>query len=81
MPSAVDLRERLTQLFAEVMHIDAPSSDSDLFDTGVLDSLSFVELLSLLKNEFGLTTTAADIDPDNFSSIDRIATFIASRRQ
>jgi acyl carrier protein len=80
MPSVVDLRERITRLFAESMHIDVPSSDADLFDTGVLDSLAFVELLSLLKDEFGVTTTAADIDLDNFSSIDRIATFVASRR-
>ena len=79
MPAVADLRDRLTSLFADSMHVDVPSPETDLFDSGVLDSLAFVELLTLLREEFGVTTAVEDIELENFSSIDRIATFVAAR--
>src|SRR6187549_989548 len=50
------LRERIAAIFASALHLDVPSWDTDLFDTGVLDSLAFVELLLQLEREFGVTT-------------------------
>ena len=39
------IQTRLSLLFSEVLHVDVPSPDTDLFNTGILDSQRFVELL------------------------------------
>ena len=73
------LRERLTKLFSTALNRDVPSIHTDLFETGVLDSLAFVELLVTLEAEFGVTTTVDDMEIDNFKSIACIAEFLRSR--
>ena len=73
------LPERIAGIFASALHLDVPSHDTDLFDTGVLDSLAFVELLLQLEREFGVTTSADDLEVDNFRSISTIADFVQLR--
>ena len=74
-----EVRERVAKLFVDAMHLDVPSVDTDLFETGVLDSLAFVELLLQLEREFGVTTAVEDLEVDNFRSIARIAEFVMAR--
>ena len=73
------LRERVAGVFSGALHLDVPSFDTDLFDTGVLDSLAFVELLVQLEREFGVTTSVDDLEAEHFRSITSIAAFIESR--
>ena len=73
------LRERIAAIFSSALHLDVPAFDTDLFDSGVLDSLAFVELLLQLEREFGVTTGVDDLDAENFRSIATIAEFVASR--
>ncbi|HET9360398.1 MAG TPA: acyl carrier protein [Vicinamibacterales bacterium] len=79
MPHTVDLRDRITRLFADTMHVEVPSVDTDLFEVGALDSLAFVELLLRLEEDFNVRTTADDLVVENFQSISRIAEFVARR--
>jgi acyl carrier protein len=79
MPDPAALRDRIARVFATRMSLTVPSEKTDLFETGVLDSLSFVTLLAHLEEEFGLTTSVDDLEFGNFSSIARIAEFLASR--
>ena len=73
------LRERIAGVFANALHLDVPASDTDLFETGILDSLAFVQLLVHLEEEFGVTTSVEDLELDNFRSVDSIAAFVAPR--
>jgi acyl carrier protein len=73
------LRERIAGVFSHALHLDVPAFDTDLFDTGVLDSLAFVELLLQLEREFGVTTSVDDLEVENFRSIETIAVFVAAR--
>jgi len=73
------LRERVAAIFSGALHLDVPSYDTDLFDTGVLDSLAFVELLLQLEREFGVTTSVDDLDVATFRSISTIADFVHAR--
>jgi D-alanine--poly(phosphoribitol) ligase subunit 2 len=79
MPDPNGLHERLTGLFSTALNRDVPSIDLDLFDTGVLDSLAFVELLLQLEQQFGVSTSVDDIEVDNFKSIACIANFLLAR--
>jgi D-alanine--poly(phosphoribitol) ligase subunit 2 len=73
------LTGRISHLFLSGLNIEVPSVDTDLFETGVLDSLAFVELLLVLEREFGVVTSVVDLEVENFKSIARIAEFVVER--
>jgi acyl carrier protein len=77
MSTADRLREQISSFFANEMSLQIPSVDMDLFDTGVLDSLAFEQLLLHLEREFGVTMSVDNLEMDNFRSIAQIAGFIA----
>ena len=79
MVEATSLHDRITRLFLRALNLDIPSVHTDLFDTGALDSLAFVELLVQLEQEFGVTTSVDELELDNFRSIARIADFLMAR--
>lgn len=79
MPETPRLQHRIVKLFSTALNRNVPSVDSDLFDTGVLDSMGFVQLLFLLEQEFGVTTSVDDMEVENFKSITSIANFLIAR--
>ncbi len=66
----------IVQLFTEKLHVEVVSIETDLMQTGALDSLSLVELLLYLEQGLGIKIALEDLDLDNFRSIARIAEFI-----
>ena len=75
------IAERLGSLFAESFHIEVPTADTDLLDSGILDSLQFVELLFRLEERFGLRIKIDEIDLADLRSLARIARLIAASGQ
>ena len=79
------LRDRQTtenevaEIFSQKLHVDVPSYDSDLFETGTLDSLQLVELLFQLEQQFGVCISLDETDVENFPSIERISVMLASQ--
>ena len=73
------IRERLGTVFAETFHIDVPAPDTDLLDSGILDSLQFVELLYQLERQFGLQLKLEEIDLDDLRSLAHIARLVSRR--
>ena len=70
--------ERLGILFAETFHIEVPSADADLLESGILDSFQFVELLLQLEQNFGFQIKIEDIDLDDLRTLARIARLVAA---
>lgn len=72
------ITRRVSAVFERDLQVVLPSTDTDLFQTGALDSLSFVMLLAGLETEFGVRIPVEELDLAHFSSIDAIAQFISS---
>jgi acyl carrier protein len=54
--------------------------DSDpLLESGVLDSLGVLDLVSFVEQEFSVHVTDEELVPENFQTIDRIAAFVESK--
>jgi D-alanine--poly(phosphoribitol) ligase subunit 2 len=68
----------LRALFAESLHVEAPAPDTDLFESGTLDSLQLVELLVQLERRFGVQIAIESIDLDNLRTLARIARLVAA---
>ncbi len=73
------VRQKLIELFAKKLSLEVSSVDTDLVETGLLDSLSLVELLAQLEETFGVSISTDDLELENFRSIDSIAGFIVRR--
>jgi methoxymalonate biosynthesis acyl carrier protein len=74
------IENRLSTLFSETMHVDVPSVDADLFDTGLLDSQRFVELLLHIEQDFDTKIDVEDFEIENFRCIEKIAALILQRK-
>ena len=78
MTNATTITERLGALFTERFHIEVPSADTDLLETGILDSFQFVELLFQLEQHFGLRVSIDNIDLEDLRTLARIARLVAA---
>jgi acyl carrier protein len=73
------VHQKLTELFARKLNLDVPSVDADLVGTGLLDSLTLVELLAQLEETFGVSISTDDLELETFRSIASIASFVTQR--
>jgi len=71
--------DQIIRLLSERVHVEAPSADTDLMETGLLDSLTLVELMSSLEEQFGIHISFDEVEIDNFRSARRIAEFVNRR--
>ena len=72
------LVRRVQQLLIEKLYIDSPTPDTDIIDSGALDSFALVELLVKLEEHFDVEVPVEDLDLDDFRSARRIAHVVAS---
>lgn len=73
---AVELRVHRIFVNRLALEVDI---ETDVIDSGILDSVAFVQLLVGLEQEFGVTVDVAALQLDDFRSISRIARFVAGR--
>lgn len=79
MPELTAFHHHLTMLFIERLQVDVPSVEADLVESGVLDSLMFVELLLQLEQDFGITISSETLEIDHFRSIAKIAEYLINQ--
>jgi acyl carrier protein len=73
------VQQQLTELFARKLNLEVDSVDTDLVGTGLLDSLTLVELMAQLEETFGVSISTDDLELENFRSIASIARFLDHR--
>jgi methoxymalonate biosynthesis acyl carrier protein len=69
----------IASIFDEELGLTVPSPDEDLFKSGVMDSLSFVNMLTQLEGRFGIVVSLEELEMDNFRSLREIAEFVTQR--
>ena len=74
------LRDRLLRLFQDRLNLQVASPAIDLLETGLLDSLTFVQLLFHIEQEFGVTVGPDELEIENFRSVSEIVRFVATRK-
>ncbi len=53
--------------------------DASLFDTGVLNSTDVLELVSFIQETWGFEVEDAELVPENFETISRIAGYVGRK--
>jgi acyl carrier protein len=77
MPANPELTERIGRLIRQTLSVEIPAPDTDLIESGLIDSLALVSLIAEIEGEFGFELPLDDFDVDNFRSVDRMAAFVA----
>jgi acyl carrier protein len=73
LPSSV--MSFLNQAAAETRN-SLPDRDSSLFQSGVLDSFTLVDFVTLLESECNIKIDDVDLRPENFDTIAKVEGFI-----
>lgn len=79
MPERETIQTQIIHLFSEKLNLEISSVETDLLETGILDSLKFVELLVELERLLGRQVSLDGLEVENFRSIQKIAEFVASQ--
>lgn len=79
MPTIIsDLRLELREVLRPILNEELPSNDTDLIESGLLDSLALVSLIMELESSFALNIDFDDLELESFRSIDSMAVYINS---
>jgi acyl carrier protein len=71
-----DLEVTIKAVFRDVLKRDVPSAQTDLLESGLLDSLALVELLFELEKQLGITLELETLEVDTFRTLDTIAGYV-----
>ncbi len=74
------LQAQVARMVSEALQVEVPEPDTDLVETGTLDSLGLVELLLQLERRFGVRVDMEGLDFGTFRSVVSIADFVARER-
>jgi len=70
------LVHHIQQLLAAHLHTDGTDPDLDLLETGVVDSVSLVELVLALEREFQIELPFDELEIDDFRTVRRVAALV-----
>lgn len=75
------VHDTVVTIFKNKLDFDVPSAETDLLETGMMDSLKFVELVYNLESEFGMTISMDDLEIDHFRTVANIVQFVAGSKK
>jgi acyl carrier protein len=85
MPSEpqIDLSSIKNFIRTELIYDDEKDFDenTNLIERGIVDSMSLVRLISFIEENCDIQVQDEDIVPENFSSLNKISSFISERRK
>lgn len=65
----------INQNFPRAKQQNYTTSD-DLFESGVIDSLGFLTIISFIEQHFEITISDEDVIPENFASIEAMTSYV-----
>lgn len=80
MNRSASVTDRLREYFAKESPASGPiGADTPLLESGILDSLAIIKLLTFIEDQFSVEVTDEEFDPENFASVAAIAALIAAK--
>lgn len=75
------MEERIIDIIEEVSGYRGlrENREADLLHYEILDSLAFIELLTILEDEFDIEIQPTQIEPDTWRSLDKIVKLVEEK--
>ena len=77
-PVRAEVGSLIVDLIRERLGLDVEGPDTDLLDSGLLDSLALVMLIAALEESFACELPLDDFDLEHFRSARRMTEFLES---
>jgi methoxymalonate biosynthesis acyl carrier protein len=74
------IREKIRAFILASIHLPDLTDDDNLFESGIVNSLFAVELMTFLEKTFGIEVGPDDLEIANFQSIEAAAGFVARKK-
>ena len=70
------VKETVRSFINNSINIDGLGDDENLFESGIVNSLFAVQLMTFVERSFGIEIGMEDLDVENFKSVSATAAFI-----
>jgi acyl carrier protein len=70
------VRDQLRRFISDAFLVDDFSDDASFLAGGIIDSLGVMQLVAFVESEFALRVPEADLVPENFDSVARLAEYV-----
>ncbi len=74
------IREKIRAFILASIHLPDLADDDNLFESGIVNSLFAVQLMTFLEKTFSIEVTADDLEIANFKSIEASAQFVTRKQ-
>jgi methoxymalonate biosynthesis acyl carrier protein len=76
----VSIKESIKEFFSKSINISALDEEEDLFDSGIVNSLFYIQLVTFIEKNFLITVTTDDLDMQNFKSVNAVYDFVQRKK-
>lgn len=73
------VKEIVRSFIHSSVNMDALGDDENLFESGIVNSLFAVQLMTFVEKKFGIEIGMDDLDVENFKSVSATAAFVARK--
>lgn len=75
------MREKILEVLAEICEDECVKEelDTELFESGLLDSLGFAEFLVELEDQFDIVISPSEVEREDISTPEKILELVESR--
>jgi acyl carrier protein len=77
---SLTVRQFITGHFSQA-RTRALSDDDALLESGIVDSLGVLDIVTFIESEFGVTVADEDLVREHFGSIARIAAYVEGKQR
>jgi len=69
MGNSLNVSEKISTIVSKALTIEKVDIDKDLFESGLLDSLSLIQLMVELEEGFAITITPEELDVEDYRTV------------
>ena len=73
-------KDRIKNFILESINIPNLQDDDNLFESGIVNSLFAIQLMTFLEKTFNIEVTMDDLSMDNFESINAASLFVERKQ-
>jgi acyl carrier protein len=81
MAMDTEIREQLKSFIRESFFAEGFADEDSFLGTGIIDSLGVLQLVTFVESRFGVKVIDADLVPENFDSVARLARYVQGQNR
>jgi acyl carrier protein len=68
-------------IIENILYVDADNLDENtpFHESGILDSMGFLELITFMEKKFEIKISDSELDPENFATLRKMSSFLEEK--